>query len=464
MSISQFLHILMSRWRLVLAIALLLPAVALAIASRLPKQYPASARVMFELIRPDPITGSTVQGQAQRGYISTQIELLKDYRVAGDVVDRLGWLQDPAVIARWKAETGGEGDMRRWGAQQIIANTQAAMVKQSNLLDITYTAPNPAVARKTVAYVRDAFIEGSLRYRTDSAGRTGDWYAQQTDKARAALVAAESAVSKFTRDNNLVVTGGTEAETARLQALQAELANLRTAATQQGMSAQIVAVPQPVDQLSMQLSQIEDQLEQAKQTLGTQHPTYKALVQRRELAAQQLQRQIQQNNAQKSSTGSAYETGIAKVQAEYNAQKQKVLEMQPILNQLAQLQREVLLRQTQYDSAAAKSAALKFEANAAESGIVPIGEAIGSTTPAFPNMPLIGGAALAVGLGLGLLTALIAEMLQRRVRGREDLAHAARAPVLAVISSPRPGRPGGAIRRIFGRTGTASSSQWQPAE
>ena len=430
----------------------------------MPKRYPASARVIFDVVRPDPVTGLAMPTMAVRGYTQTQIELISDFRVAGDVVDKLGWLKDPNVIERWQRETGGTGDMRRWAAQQIIDNTKAKMVQASNILEITYTGENPAVATKIVANLRDAFIDATLRYRTDSAGRTAGWYAEQTEKARRLLTTAEAARTKFERDNGLVISAQGEAETLKLQALQNQLMTMRSTLGQQGVASEITVVSPAVDQLQLQLANVDDQLEQAKQQLGTSHPTYKALVQRRELAASALARQQSQARAQQSSTGAALRSGIGKVEADYTAQKDKVLAMQPVLNQLQQLQRDVALRQGQFDKAAERSADLKLESDVAETGLVPLGDATGSPAPTFPNMPLIGFAALAAGLVIGILTAILLELFNRRVRSREDLAFAAKTPVLAVIAGDTPARRGGLIRRLLSRSGATGAPQWQPAE
>jgi hypothetical protein len=69
------------------------------------------------------------------------------------------------------------------------------------------------------------------------------------------------------------------------------------------------------------------------------------------------------------------------------------------------------------------------------------------------------------GLLLGVVVALLSELMARRVRGVEDLAFAGKVPVLAVIADGRRRRAGGLIRRIFGRFGPQhSNANWQPAQ
>ena len=66
---------------------------------------------------------------------------------------------------------------------------------------------------------------------------------------------------------------------------------------------------------------------------------------------------------------------------------------------------------------------------------------------------------------VGVVVALLSELMARRVRGVEDLAFAGKVPVLAVIADGRRRRAGGFIRRIFGRFGPQhSNANWQPAQ
>ena len=62
--------------------------------------------------------------------------------------------------------------MRRWAAQRIISSTSAGMIDQSNILSINYEGPNPLVAKSIAGMLRDAYIDASLRFKTDGAGRT----------------------------------------------------------------------------------------------------------------------------------------------------------------------------------------------------------------------------------------------------------------------------------------------------
>ena len=439
MSFISFLRILLARWWIIVGSLVVCTIVAVGVGSQLTPRYPATARVMLDVIKPDPVTGAVIATQFMRGYTKTQMELIKDYRVAGDVVDRRGLLKNPAVTERWRVATGGDGDIRRWLAQGIVDRTDAKLVEGSNILEITYEAPNPDIAREVVGAIRDAYIDASLRFRTDAAGRTADWSRLQADKAQAALVAAEGAKSSFERANGLVMgSGGVDAETAKLGGLQSALLAARGSTGQQEFAAaQSAGSSSMVESVRMQLASNEDSLQQAGERLGVAHPTYQALIQRRALLQRQLSSELAKAQSTSGGAAATSRRTIAELEGEYNRQKALVLGARDKLDQLGALQREVDLRRTQYEKAAERTADLKLEADVNETGLVPLGDPVGSGTPSFPNMALITSLAMLGGLVFGVIIAISVELLGRRVRGSEDLAAAARVPVLAVIAGAR---------------------------
>src|SRR3546814_10654765 len=76
-----------------------------------------------------------------RTYTKTQTELIRDYRVAGQVVDKLGLAGNPELQAEF-AELPVERrtDFRRWLAGSIIAHTDAELVPGTNILEISYSS------------------------------------------------------------------------------------------------------------------------------------------------------------------------------------------------------------------------------------------------------------------------------------------------------------------------------------
>ena len=459
MSIAQFLRILIARRLIVLTTLAVSMIIAVALCLFLPPKYPATARVLMDLIKPDPVSGQVIASAFARGYTKTQTELITDYRVAGDVVDRLHWEKNPALLADYAANSDGTSDFRRYEAQKIIDNSDAQLVEGSNILEITYKGGNPILAKNVVAALRAAYIDASLRFRTDDAGRTADWYVGQASKAQAALATAEAKKSEFERANGIVMApGGADSETMKLEQMQSSLLSARGSVGLVGASRAITSPA--VENLKAQLNTLDTSMVQAGQRLGTSHPTYIGMVEQRKVLVQELARETAAARADAAGAVSA-NTGAsaARLEGELAAQKEKVLALKPKLDELAQLQREVDLRKAEYEKAASRAADLKLQADVSETGLVPLGEPFVLGTPSFPNKPLFLALGFLVGLAMGVVIAIVTELVSRRVRGPEDLAQAANAAVLAVIADTTPLSLSRRLRRRLGRDGRIADLQ-----
>src|SRR3546814_12909049 len=80
----------------------------------------------------------------------------------------------------------------------------------------------------------------------------------------------------------------------------------------------------------------------------------------------------------------------------------------------------------------------RSESNTTDAGIQPIGEAFASHDPAGLAIPVMLVMGAAFGAVVGLVGALLIELLARRVRGMEDLESTIEAPVLATVPNQDP--------------------------
>ena len=452
MSIVQFLRILLARWKLILGTTLACLVVASTIAMLLPKRYPATARVLMD-VRQDPVTGEVLIARGS-GYLGTQIAIIRDMRVAGSVVDRLNLTNDPGLIARYEAtgRSAEDGGMRAWLGQQIIDGTSAAMVGGSNILEITYQSDDPDRAKQVVGVIREAYIQESLRLRTDPAGRTGTWFKEQTELARKELATSEAALSAFMSKNNIILVGGVDSETAKLASLQQALQQAQAMESSNTIASSSRLANDPVaDQLSVQLAQIEDEQALAGARLGTAHPTYKAIMARRNTVQNQMNQARSRSQQNVSALTGAARQSVAELTRQVEAQSKVVLERKPVLDELVRLSREVELKRSQYEEANKRTGELQLASEQSEPGITIMGDPTASRTPSWPKVNQVMLLSGILGFGLGLVAALIAEFIARRVRGHEDLAFAAGAPVLAIVGAAPPSPLRQSIRKLLGR-------------
>ena len=424
MSILQFLGIIWARRYIILISTLLCGAISGVVVQLLPPRYEADVRVMLDVIKPDPVTGQVMATAFMRAYVKTQIELLKDYRVAGAVVDDLKWANNRKLLRDYRNR--GEGDDRdfnRWAAQQVIDGTKAQVIEGSNILEITYQSRDPETAKKVADSLLKSYSETTLQARREAARRNAAWYEAQADKAKTALFVAEDTKSNFEKTNGILLQDN------KVDLDSARLASLAGAGLAPVM-APPASGPSPAE---LQLSQLDDAIAQASKTLGPNHPQLLELKRRREtLAKTATDMRSNFNSSAAATTGAARATAGLLEQ-----QKAKVMAQRANVEKLRLLSDDVDRRREEYNKSAARAAELRQEADVAETGVTPLGAAVTPQDPVFPNKPLIIGAALAGGAGLGVLIGLLLELFGRRIRSAQDLRVAVHVPVLAIVAQPK---------------------------
>ncbi|MCT2398407.1 Wzz/FepE/Etk N-terminal domain-containing protein [Novosphingobium mangrovi (ex Huang et al. 2023)] len=442
MSLIQLLRILWVRraaFAISMVACLFIAVIAILV---LPQQYEAKSRVLLDLMRPNAVTQQAMSNAMARAYIATQSELITDYRVAGEVVDALGWTKDPKKIAAYdRSGARGTVDLRRWLADGIIENTEAKALASSSILEITYKGKSPDEAREIADLLRTSYIEQSIAFRQEGAERNSEWFRQQADKVAAELTKAENAKTAFEKETGVVLQDDySDPQTERLKALSNQVP------VQMPGAAALVSTPS-----SAQLAQVDAQIASMSQTLGPNHPQMVALKQQRQAlataAAQERAAAIAASRAA-SATGPSLTSQVASQQAKVLAQRGNV-------DQLRKMQARIDVLRDQYNKTMQRASELSLEAASRESGVTLLGNAVAPESPSSPNIPLILVGAIAAGIGLGFVAAIAAELLKRRVRSIDDLA-VDEVPVIGRIVSSEPAE-GGALPSWFARFGSKAA-------
>jgi uncharacterized protein involved in exopolysaccharide biosynthesis len=306
----------------------------------------------------------------------------------------------------------------------IIDNTKAKLIEDSNIVEITYTGTSPANAKAVADTLRKVYLQDSVLTRREDAERNAQWYEQQAAKARVALDQAVNTETTYERENGVVMANDKiDAESARMLALTAS----------GGVPSAAPYIAQPAGAADMELAQIDSQIAASAKILGPNNPEMQALRTRRASVAAVVNQQKAAARAAASGVDAgrgAYENAIA-------AQKSKLIAESPKIGQLTQLQNDVNLRRDELEKLSEKAAQYRQEALVSEAGITPIGPATTPKAASFPNYLLIIPGAIVLGGGLGVMVALLMELLARRVRGVEDLSSLNDLPIVGVIAAPR---------------------------
>lgn len=419
MSLLQFARILWARRAIILVATIACFLAALFAIWLLPTRYEAKSRVMMEIVKPDPVTGQAMATNFARAYTKTQIELIRDYRVTGPVVDALGWTSSPALLAQFNASHpgGGDVDFRRWLSQIIANNTKANAIEGSNILEIAYSGNTAESARVTADAVRAAYVDQSLAFKREAAGHSAKWFDGQVAKVGRELQAAEARKTAFERTNKIVLQDdNADTESTKLRALASQVPVSGGTTVTGGESP-----------AALQLAQLDARIAAAAATLGPNHPELQNLRQQRAAIA----------SAARSSGGTTVVSGGPSLAGQVAAAESRVISQRGKVEEARRLAADVTALRDQYAKTAARAVDFRQQAESDDAGLTLLGSAIAPDSPSFPKVPLILGGALFAGIALGVMIALITELLSRRVRGIEDLTSAG-VPVLIVVQGWKP--------------------------
>jgi succinoglycan biosynthesis transport protein ExoP len=131
----------------------------------------------------------------------------------------------------------------------------------------------------------------------------------------------------------------------------------------------------------------------------------------------------------------------AAIRAALAAQKTRVLELNRGRDELGVLVKDVESAQRAFDAASQRFAQTKIEGQSEQSDISVLNPATPPNGAAGPRVMLNTLLSLFLGSMLGLGFALLAEMLDRRVRSAGDMAEVLQMPVFGVIEWNKPKRP-----------------------
>ncbi|MCB2003280.1 MAG: chain length determinant protein EpsF, partial [Rhodoferax sp.] len=162
MTLQQFLLILRARWFVALLTLLVTVLVTIGVSMVIPKQYTANAAMVLDVRSPDPVTGQMLPGMIAPGYMATQIDIITSDRVAQRVVKLLRMEESAAIRQQWQDETEGKGQLLLWLSALLQKNLEVKPSRESNVINISYTGPDPDFAAAVANAFAQAYLDVNL--------------------------------------------------------------------------------------------------------------------------------------------------------------------------------------------------------------------------------------------------------------------------------------------------------------
>jgi uncharacterized protein involved in exopolysaccharide biosynthesis len=187
--------------------------------------------------------------------------------------------------------------------------------------------------------------------------------------------------------------------------------------------------------LNIAITQAESKFSELSQRLSEAHPQYQAAKAELDKLKSQLLEATSKATTTIGGTAHINQQRESELSAALAAQKARVLELNLTRDELSVLQRDVENAQRAMDTASQRFTQTTLEGSANQADIAVLTRASAPRKAASPRVFLNVLLSIFIGSILGIGLGLLVEMIDRRVRSREDLSDDLKLPVFAVIKS-----------------------------
>lgn len=453
MNLGQMLSILQARWRVALLIFLSTVFVAIVVSLVLPRQYTATASLVVDQSRPDPVAAAIHSGNPSPAFMATQVDVLKSDRVALHVVRKLGMADDPTAREQWSSAGQGDGKLETWLVERTQRSLDVRPSRESNVISVAFRSPDPARAATVANAFVQAYLDISLELRVDPAKQYSVFFDTRGKELRANVERAQEKLSAYQREKGVVIAsdGQLDVEAARLNELSSQLVAIQAVAADSG-SRQTQAQAGAADQLQevlnnpallglrADITRAEARFQELTSRLGDNHP--QVIEARANIASLRgrLATETRRVTGSLGVTNTINRQREAEIRTALEVQRARVQRMRAARDEGAVLIRDVDAAQRAYEAVIARLNQTSLESQTTQGNAYVLSMAVPPLAPSSPNVLRNLVLAVVVGMMLAVIVALLLEVLDRRVNSVEETSELLGLPFLGVL--PKPGGKG----------------------
>ncbi len=454
----------------IMAFALVVTLVAAVIAFVTIPVYEAKTTVLIETAKQKVVSIEDVYSGmgASREYFQTQVEIIKSREVALKAIAKLKLFDHPDFdprapkkgLAALKEKIGFSTDAapKEWTDKSLTESVLPALagklsiepIRLSQLVIIRFESSDPALAARITNTIADVYIENDLDARFQMTRTASAWLQDRLSGLKEKLTQSEQVLQAYRekqglvnlKDNSLSGTGQQmeqlqtrliEARTRRAE-IEATYKIIKEAANSGDLASQpaVLSSAQVLD-AKRQSTEAARKLADASQRYGKEHPKFLQAESEARAASENLQRQIDlvvsslTNEYERArSTEKMLESSLAAARGTVQNINRKEFE-------LGVYEREVDSNKQMYDMfiKRAKETNVGGDLQTTVARIVDV--AAVPSEPIKPKKALIVAVALVMGLLVGVMLALLMEMLDNTLKTTEDVEVHLKQPLLTVM-------------------------------
>lgn len=453
----QYLSVIRRRIWLVLGIIVAACLVAVYVTSTTIPLYRASTTIEISREGARVLAQDDTQPQSARlgtEFFQTQYGLIASRAVAAGVVRKLRLADNGTILAGY---SGADADRAMQATRQVRtrraidivrANTRVEPVRNSGLVNIRFSSPDPELSAMVSRAIAETYIETNLQRRFDANNYAREFLESELQRVRAALEESEQRVVTYANNTDILELGRRSDEQGTVQgqsipemslevlneALAQATANRIAAEARSRARTGENALSDPaLIQLRGQRAQLQAEYSRNLATLRPEYPSMVAL--RGQIDS--LDRSIAQQSARISEGMSAeYRAALAQeqqLQARVTALSNSVQDLSQRRIQYNIFQRDADTNRALYDSLLERYKEIGVAGGIGSNNVAIVDPAEVPTSPFTPQPLMNLLLALLGGTALGLAAAFLLEQLDGAIKNPVDVENTLGLPILGVV-------------------------------
>jgi polysaccharide biosynthesis transport protein len=465
--LRELLRLLWRRRWLMGGTVVIVMAAALVTLSQLTPRYTATAQVMIDPRQANVLDVEQVMSglQANTETIQSEIEVLTSRNLAGRVIETTGL----ATQAEFNpAQAGGSGLFGWFGGKESEAPDAATLRQQRNrlidnylsaldvraagrsrVINIAFTAQSPDIAAQVANATAELYLVEQLEAKFEATRRATLWLSTRLDELRVKAEAAELAVSRFKSEMgksgvekasaNRITQIGADILTisAKLEDARKRLVQLQMLKDRERTDLNDTSLSQSLQQLSIQIEDLEQDITDAGQELGPRHPRMVELGNKKADALTKYKVQLATEIQTLQSAIREDEQKLVSLQADQARLGSDVNDAGEAAVRLRTLERDAQATRTLYETVLTRFKETTEQQGLEQADARLISRADVPVEASFPDKKLFLLMALLAASGLGLVLAFAAEKIDSGFRSSDQIESMLGLPTIAMLPSLR---------------------------
>ena len=423
----------------------------------LPSIYQAASTILIEAEDAKVVSIQEVYavGSARTEYFYTQFEILKSRDLAEKVIKKLDLINNPAFNSKENKDSSllagfiekkppSEQDIIQSTLSKFSQNLEVRPLRNTQLVQIAFNSTDPVLAADIINTLAQTYIESDLESRLEMTRSAATWLNSRMSGLREQLDKSEQELQDYREKENLIEVEGvrtlpaqelneitTKLVEARRRRTEAE--NIVAQARHDTSTVPAVLEHTLVQRLKEQEALADQRLSEISKRYGPLHP--KTLAAKSEV------------DAARSSSGQQVSKVIEGVRREYEIAKSAEQSLEQSLEKmknemqginrkeykLNELERAVKVNRELYDTFFSRIKETSETESLSSANARVIDKAVAPTVPSKPRRLMLLAIAMMFSFCVGVLLAIIKEMLDSTIKDPEDVRDIIKEQVLGLL-------------------------------